>query len=456
MSPPPLIFVSAVTKELKSARQLVVNTLRFLGYEAVWQEIFGTESGDLRGILSNKIDQCRGVVQLVGQCYGAEPPEPDAKYGRVSYTQYEALYARDRGMRVWYLVVDETFPVDEHAPEAAELRELQAEYRRRVRAETHIAYHLSSREALEGSVLKLRDDFSALRRRARRWAILVVALLIASLAVSLWLLRTQRQSHHLLQQQNAEVSTLVDRYRKMEEAMVRLAEVETQTRQQSSKMSPEERRLAAYAVLEKELELSPGTLAKELPAFALQLYSRSDTTALMRARAAYALNRFEEAEKLSLDAADADERAYEAAQRVQEERRRHALEGYILAGQSAQQRANYEQAMQHLRGAEKLALREQHPEDWAAVQYAIADVLLEIGDYRNIEALLPAAIEVRARVFGPTHRDTLRARTLYAIALVRGGKLAEGEAQLRELIEIERKALGPDDVATLATTHRLG
>src|SRR3954465_319278 len=100
MSPRPTIFISAVSKELRSARQLVANTLTYLGYEPVWQDIFGTESGDLRQVLREKIDQTKGVVQLVGQCYGAEPPQPDERFGRISYTQYEALYARDRGKKV--------------------------------------------------------------------------------------------------------------------------------------------------------------------------------------------------------------------------------------------------------------------------------------------------------------------------------------------------------------------
>jgi len=93
MMPRPAIFISAVSSELKSARQLVANTLLFLGYEGVWQDVFGTEQGDLREMLRRKIDDCAGVIQLVGQRYGYEPPEPDGQFGRVSYTQYEALYA---------------------------------------------------------------------------------------------------------------------------------------------------------------------------------------------------------------------------------------------------------------------------------------------------------------------------------------------------------------------------
>ena len=114
MSPRPAIFISAVSSELRSARQLVANTLSFLGYEPVWQDIFGTAEGDLRAMLRQRIDSCKGVVQLVGECYGAEPPVVDERFGRVSYTQYEALYASSKGKKVWYLFLDDGFPTDPH------------------------------------------------------------------------------------------------------------------------------------------------------------------------------------------------------------------------------------------------------------------------------------------------------------------------------------------------------
>jgi len=100
MFPRPTIFISAVSKELSSARQLVANTLSFLGYDPDSQEIFGTEEGDLREVIRRRIDAAKGVVQLVGKRCGAEPPTADEKYGRVSYTQYEALYAKERGRKV--------------------------------------------------------------------------------------------------------------------------------------------------------------------------------------------------------------------------------------------------------------------------------------------------------------------------------------------------------------------
>ncbi len=45
MTPRLPIFICAVSRDLKNARQPVSNTLQFPGYEPVWQDIFGTEQG---------------------------------------------------------------------------------------------------------------------------------------------------------------------------------------------------------------------------------------------------------------------------------------------------------------------------------------------------------------------------------------------------------------------------
>jgi hypothetical protein len=194
MSPRPTIFISSVSKELRSARQLVANTLTFLGYEPIWQDIFGTEGGDLRQMLRQQVDQSKGVVQLIGQCYGAEPPVPDEEFGRVSYTQYEALYARKRGKKVWYLFMDESFPIDPHEPEPEELRQLQAAYRNILKVDTHLFHPLASREALEAGVLKLRDDLTQLRRGAKQWAWGIAALLVFVALMVMWLVRGQGET----------------------------------------------------------------------------------------------------------------------------------------------------------------------------------------------------------------------------------------------------------------------
>jgi hypothetical protein len=212
MSPRPTIFISAVSKELRSARQLVSNTLTFLGYEPIWQDIFGTETGDLRQMLRDKIDQSKGVVQLVGQCYGAEPTSPDPDFGRVSYTQYEALYARKKGTKVWYLFMDEDFPIDPHEPEPEELRHLQAAYRGVLKADSHLFHPLKTREALEAGVLKLRDDLTQLRKGAKRWAWMIAALLVFVALLALWLVWGQGRMSTKMDKNQATLEKIADRF----------------------------------------------------------------------------------------------------------------------------------------------------------------------------------------------------------------------------------------------------
>src|SRR5882762_281471 len=212
MSPRPTIFISAVSKELRSARQLVANTLTFLGYEPIWQDIFGTETGDLRQMLRTQIDQCKGVVQLVGQCYGAEPPAPDPEFGRVSYTQYEALYARKSGKKIWYLYMDKSFPIDEHEPEPEELQHLQSAYRNILKVDTHLFHPLASREALEAGVLKLRDDLTQLRKGARRWAWGIAALLVFVALLVIWLVFGQSKMSTKMDKSQATLERIADRF----------------------------------------------------------------------------------------------------------------------------------------------------------------------------------------------------------------------------------------------------
>jgi len=212
VTPRPTIFISAVSKELRSARQLVANTLTFLGYEPIWQDIFGTETGDLRQMLRTQIDQSKGVVQLVGQCYGAEPPVPDPEFGRVSYTQYEALYARKKGIKVWYLFMDENFPIDSHEPEPEEVRQLQAAYRGILKVDTHLFHPLKTKEALEAGVLKLRDDLTQLRKGARRWAWMVGGLLAFIAILVIWLVRGQDKISTKMDKGQATLEKIADRF----------------------------------------------------------------------------------------------------------------------------------------------------------------------------------------------------------------------------------------------------
>ena len=449
MSPRPVIFISAVSSELKTARQLVANTLTFLGYEPEWQDIFGAEEGDLRAMLRRRIDASAGVVALIGQRYGAEPLEPDAQFGRVSYTQYEALYARKAGKKVWPLLLDKNFLTDPCNPESDELRALQHACRERIRADIHLYQPLTDSTALEATILKLRDDLGQLRRGVKQWALTVIALLIVLIAAAAWLVQSQRQQSHA-------VSALLERNQKVEHALIRLAEVEMNQKQPGEKLTADEQRGRAYATLEKDLSLSPGSLAKELPAFALELYSSPEASLLLRARAAYALNKFDEAEKLSFQFAGQERAVLEKAVQTADESRHSAIAALELAGQSAQKQIRWPRALEHLQAAAALTSRERDPEEWARVQHAIASVLYDLGRAREVEAILREVVAERARTLGPEHPDTLKSWSDLANALDVQGKYAEAEREDRALLAIRERIFGPTNLNTVKSRGNLG
>jgi tetratricopeptide (TPR) repeat protein len=449
VTPRPPIFISAVSKELRSARQLVANTLTFLGYQPVWQDIFGTEGGDLRGLLRQQVDQCKGVVQLVGQYYGAEPPAPDEKFGRVSYTQYEALYARGRGKKVWYLFIDENFPIDAHELQSDELRDLQAAYRRRVQSDAHLFHSLASREALEASVLKLRDDLARLRRGVKQWAGGVVTLLCLIAALVVWLVHGQGQAAKEIGETKKEIAAMTAEMTKMRLAIMKYARVDAQVRESgSSGKEANATQERVYTELGRQLDVDPKALREKLPQLAERLKRAPEASSYERANAAYVADDYLEAERLAL-------KAVEETRKAVSTKPFEVIQALTLAGLSAQRRIQYASAMEHFREAERLTDRERRPVEWAEVQAEIADLLIDQGQYKDGENVLRSVIEVRTHMLGPEHLETLKSRLSLAIALRSQGKSAEAEAETRAVLRLQEKVLGPEHQDTLGSRMNL-
>ena len=97
-------------------------------------------------------------------------------FGRVSHTQYEALYARQLGKNVWFILLDETFSTDPHDAEADDRRELQRAYRDIVRAKCHDCRRAATSVELKKLILGLEDDLPGLRRGFSVRAVLVIVL----------------------------------------------------------------------------------------------------------------------------------------------------------------------------------------------------------------------------------------------------------------------------------------
>ena len=180
----PRLFLSAVSEELRTARQAVAATVRTLGFDPISQDDFPTGYGELRQWLREQLDSCKGLIQLVGQAYGAEPSEVDPEYGRVSYTQFEFLYARNHGKKTWVIVIGQDFgrdkppdqldlPRDASHPDPtgyqAERRTLQQDYIARLTRENHLRHTANNKDQLEIIVLRLRDELGELRQQWEEW-----------------------------------------------------------------------------------------------------------------------------------------------------------------------------------------------------------------------------------------------------------------------------------------------
>jgi tetratricopeptide (TPR) repeat protein len=203
----PCVFISCVSSEFRQIRSRVAAILTRLGYTPVFQEIFGTEPGDLRQVLRDKIDACEGLIQIVGQAYGAEPPTVDADYGRVSYTQFEFLYAREKKKKTWLLFAGDActrdtplerldLPNEPAHPDPtsyqAERRALQLAYREKRQKDGHLYHTATSDTDLELKVERLRDELAELGRGFKLWqnkvlrAFAVGFVLLALIGGSVW------------------------------------------------------------------------------------------------------------------------------------------------------------------------------------------------------------------------------------------------------------------------------
>ena len=195
----PRVFISAVSTELAGARREVARVLRSLAYDCVSAEDFSTGDGELKLWLARQIDSCEGLIQLVGDAYGAEPPAssdpnnpwPHPDFGRCSYTQFELLYAwqhaKPAPKRTWVILVASSYPRErpleqldlpsialmtaetaDSAAYQALRRELQRAYIVRLTADNHLRHSVTTPLELENLLRKLKDELAELRQAENR------------------------------------------------------------------------------------------------------------------------------------------------------------------------------------------------------------------------------------------------------------------------------------------------
>ncbi|MBZ5687441.1 MAG: serine/threonine-protein kinase [Acidobacteriia bacterium] len=95
------------------------------------------------------------------------------------------------------------------------------------------------------------------------------------------------------------------------------------------------------------------------------------------------------------------------------------------------------------------------PELKAQMLLVMGTVYQKLGLYTQAESLLTQAIDIRGRILGPEHPDTLKAKERMSPLFAEQGRFAEGEKFDRELLASQRRVLGPDHRETLATQSEL-
>src|SRR5215472_2871232 len=89
------------------------------------------------------------------------------------------------------------------------------------------------------------------------------------------------------------------------------------------------------------------------------------------------------------------------------------------------------------------------PETQAQMMYVMGDVYGDLGLFARAQALHQQSMEIRQRVLGPEHPDTLDSRDHLADDLDALGQYAQAEKLERQTLEISRRVLGPEHPETL-------
>ena len=96
------------------------------------------------------------------------------------------------------------------------------------------------------------------------------------------------------------------------------------------------------------------------------------------------------------------------------------------------------------------------PETQAQMMHVMGDVYEKLGLYPRAQALQQQSMEIRQRVLGPEHPDTLTSMNDLALDLDDSGHYAEAEKLEREALDISRRVLGLEHPDTLMLMSNLG
>ncbi len=95
------------------------------------------------------------------------------------------------------------------------------------------------------------------------------------------------------------------------------------------------------------------------------------------------------------------------------------------------------------------------PGTQAQMMNVMGTVYFNLGLYSQAHALLARALEIRTRILGMGHPDTLKSMNNLGTTFDEEGRYAEAEKFHRQVLDIRRRTLGPDHADTLASMNNL-
>ncbi len=212
--------------------------------------------------------------------------------------------------------------------------------------------------------------------------------------------------------------------------------------------TPAQRESLAIRLVAKRLSLTPELVAQSLKSGAQQLLDAKASSKLDRARAKFALGRYDEARMLALEAGDD---AHRAATRKPLE----VVAALQLAAFAAMESGAFEEVVRYITVASGEVPPERDLALWSQLQTVTARAYEGLKMPLDQERMHRHILQEYERRLGEGHAETVRTRSELAGLLYLHGKDEEAERQSRLVLQHTLRLHGPQAVATQVAQKNL-
>lgn len=471
MQPVPRIFVSATSRDLRTARGLVAEGLRRMECLPIVQDDFPPDYKSVRDMLRTKIQDCNAVVHLAGFYHGAEPqpiiPGPD----RRSFTQMEYEIAMELKLPCYVFLCGKDFPFDVHDPEPEDRQLLQLAHRDRLLKRDELFYEFASPEELANrtrelqlSVEGLRGELAKERRRRRMAMIAAVAALLIAVVGGIWMHGRQEKTEAVNVAQTSEIAALKAQLEGPTFIVGKVNAAMMVVRAQGQGTEEEMKATAIKMValeLKKTEEVVKGSI-EEATKVAQQLITaaqaegKNDPTKLAASRQLEA-DTLQKLADAHLAAGRVNEAVVALQKRLELLDRDKDPEAWVYASEALaeqlRERNSFEEGLKVTRDAFEWAKTSktfgpEHPTT-LRLMLGVADATVASSFSRELAGFV---LKARERDLGPDHVDTLEAVKVLARLAASAG---ETEKLYRQVIAAQTQALGAEHKETLKTMRLL-